>query len=547
LRGAFRDRYGVPMTRQIALSSIAIAWLTVLAACPGREQHDPPPNLCGNGKVDPGEQCDGAELDQWTCYEAGFDAGDIRCNADCTLDTSVCISDPCWGYPCGETGFDPGDVAMNISFQSANEAARALDGGDDELSFGDLYLQNEAHGGTLRGVMFFVGAGWCPVCASEAPHLQALYEAVRDQGILLVGVVSEDDNGRPATLAVAEAYGARYGWTFPTVAGTPPLAYWPDGDYSGALPFHLFVDARDMRLYGRAIAALANKAARFALDDLAAGPVYGTDGTRTIDFDCAPGSSDAEPNGYDHPIAGSSRPFNLSGVLCPPAIQDDLLVDEDVVDLGTLQAGTIIDVLMTRPAGSPTYPIFSLVAGDDSGWLQWGPGLLDAAQAGRQWIIPATARYFLSAMDGRLLSAWYYGDSDWPTAEQECCEGGPNYTYALAISSFNLAANEPALAVGETRSATLDTRNLRVFPFDASATVSHTFLLETDSAFLDPFLTLYDPATASVIAINDDASSDTYNSSITWTATTSQTVWLVPSYYSVYVRGTTPGFRLTAQ
>lgn len=537
------------MNRQTALATIAIALLTALTACPGREQHDPPANLCGNGALDPGEQCDGAELDGWTCYEAGFDAGDMQCNADCTLDTSSCISDPCWNYPCGDTGVNPGDVAEDISFSSANEAAGALDGGDGVLSFSDLYLHNEAHGGTLRGALLFVSAGWCPVCAEEAPRLNALYESLRDQGILLIGVVAEDNDYRPASLQFAENYGLSKGWTFPTVAGSPPMGFWANDEYAGALPFHLFVDLRDMRLFGRYTSGAVPKLLRFPLEELAAGPNYGANGARIIDFDCAPGSGDAEPNDYATPISGSARPFNLSGVLCPPTIEDDLETDEDVIDLGTLQAGTVIDVAMSRPTGSPTYPIFMLLRDDGSNWYQWGPGLLDTDQAGRQWVIDTTGRYVLSAFEGRIASGWYYGEISSPTADQECCEGGPEYTYSLAIGSFDLAATEAPLVVGQTRTGDVDTRNLQVFPFDASATVSHTFTLETDSAFLDPYLVLYDPVGHAVLAFDDDIdnTASNYNARVTWTPTASQTVWVVVSYVNLWVRVTTPGYRLTVQ
>ena len=56
-------------------------------------------------------------------------------------------------------------------------------------------------------------------------------------------------------------------------------------------------------------------------------------------------------------------------------------------------------------------------------------------------------------------------------------------------------------------SMTLDTRN-------------HTFTLETDSAFLDPYLVLYDPINHSVLAFNDDidTSASNYNARVSWTA-----------------------------
>ncbi|MBN2359779.1 MAG: redoxin domain-containing protein [Deltaproteobacteria bacterium] len=535
------------MSNRTCLSLALTAGLTAaLVACPGRRE-EPPVNNCGNGKLDPGEQCDGAELDQWTCYEAGFDAGDMACGADCLLDTSGCIADPCWWYPCAAFGTAPSSVVADLNFAAANEAATELAGGDDMLDLHDLYVRNEAHGGPLRGLMMFVSGGWCPVCSDEAPRLPALYEALRDQGILIVGVVAEDNSGRAATPQFAASYGERYGWQFPVVSGRPSMAYWPSGDNQGALPFHLFVDLRDMRLYGRLVGGISPKLIRVALDDLAAHPSHDSDGVRTIDFDCVPGSGDQEPNDFDHAIDGSPLPFDLSGVLCPPAIQNDILIDEDVIDLGTLQAGAVIDVLMSRSTESHTYPIFILMRAGGSGWYQWGPGLLDAQQAGRQWVIDTTGHYLLSVFDGRVASGWYYGNIGSPTADQQCCEGGADHTYQLAISSFELAANESPLVVGQPRTGPLDTRDLRVFPFAASASVSHTFELSDSSDYLDPYLLLYDPVAHTVIDYNDDIDTANGNSNarLTWAPTVDQTVWVVVSYFSLYVRTTVPSYTLT--
>lgn len=48
---------------------------------------------CGNGIIEPGEACDGAEL-SGTCESEGFAYGDVACATDCTLDTSDCSATP---------------------------------------------------------------------------------------------------------------------------------------------------------------------------------------------------------------------------------------------------------------------------------------------------------------------------------------------------------------------------------------------------------------------------------------------------------------------
>jgi len=49
--------------------------------------------LCGNGKIDTGEECDGAELDGKTCLDPsiGGTGGVLQCDSSCHFDTSHCI------------------------------------------------------------------------------------------------------------------------------------------------------------------------------------------------------------------------------------------------------------------------------------------------------------------------------------------------------------------------------------------------------------------------------------------------------------------------
>ncbi len=50
----------------------------------------PPASICGNGDVERGEQCDGLDLDGWTCEAMGFNEGTLHCTAACRLDTRGC-------------------------------------------------------------------------------------------------------------------------------------------------------------------------------------------------------------------------------------------------------------------------------------------------------------------------------------------------------------------------------------------------------------------------------------------------------------------------
>lgn len=58
---------------------------------------------CGDGVVDAGEDCDGADLGGMDCMGRGFDGGDLGCNDDCTFDESMCTLN------CGNGMIDDGE------------------------------------------------------------------------------------------------------------------------------------------------------------------------------------------------------------------------------------------------------------------------------------------------------------------------------------------------------------------------------------------------------------------------------------------------------
>jgi len=48
---------------------------------------------CGNGVIDPGEQCDGTNLNGFDCTNLGYTGGTLACDpVTCTFDTSLCES-----------------------------------------------------------------------------------------------------------------------------------------------------------------------------------------------------------------------------------------------------------------------------------------------------------------------------------------------------------------------------------------------------------------------------------------------------------------------
>lgn len=47
---------------------------------------------CGNGVVDPGEGCDGANFNGQSCMGLGFSGGQLMCTADCQINSSGCTN-----------------------------------------------------------------------------------------------------------------------------------------------------------------------------------------------------------------------------------------------------------------------------------------------------------------------------------------------------------------------------------------------------------------------------------------------------------------------
>jgi len=50
---------------------------------------------CGNGAIDSGEECDGADLGGQDCAGLGYVAGTLACGVDCLFDTSACSNSIC--------------------------------------------------------------------------------------------------------------------------------------------------------------------------------------------------------------------------------------------------------------------------------------------------------------------------------------------------------------------------------------------------------------------------------------------------------------------
>jgi hypothetical protein len=82
---------------------------------------------CGDGVVNPGEACDGGNLNGWSCGLLGFAGGAISCDASCQLDDGACTmcgngvidgDEECDGADrptCVDLGWDIGATTCNAS------------------------------------------------------------------------------------------------------------------------------------------------------------------------------------------------------------------------------------------------------------------------------------------------------------------------------------------------------------------------------------------------------------------------------------------------
>jgi hypothetical protein len=71
----------------------------------GGGQGGGPGPSCGNGLVDPSEDCDGIAMGSGSCLTLGFVGGELACGSDCKYDTSGCLE-----TLCGNATLDDGEA-----------------------------------------------------------------------------------------------------------------------------------------------------------------------------------------------------------------------------------------------------------------------------------------------------------------------------------------------------------------------------------------------------------------------------------------------------
>lgn len=152
------------MIHRIPLIGALVVHLVTLGACRGSD-------LCGDGRVNGSEPCDGTDLAGRTCRSQGFLAGELRCDAECRLDVSGCTVDPCAAFgwygdgercdPCEALGGEPDPDCAELCGRS------------DGLCSPPTYYSLEVEGWTCAVAGFGDQDPDCPVCGNgvaEAPE-----------------------------------------------------------------------------------------------------------------------------------------------------------------------------------------------------------------------------------------------------------------------------------------------------------------------------------------------------------------------------------------
>lgn len=131
--------------------------------------------LCGNDVLEPGENCDGTDLNNLTCSDFDATFGDLSCTDSCTFDSSECFDDPDPGPPPAGGGGGGSTTVLQdtippITGTASSPASQtygtiritysgAFDTGGSGFSHVSLYYKKDAGSWLDSGLIFADTAG----------------------------------------------------------------------------------------------------------------------------------------------------------------------------------------------------------------------------------------------------------------------------------------------------------------------------------------------------------------------------------------------------
>jgi len=236
-------------------ASLGLASILVGASMTGCDVEETP--VCGNGKIEAGEACDGTHFGAATCADFGFDSGALSCSAQCTVDSSTCAFADAYGdgaltdaetaagtdptNPDSDTdGFTDGEeiaagsdpltldswpVSLQrwpnrlVEFPADSGVATGWTKGKmaANVAFTDQYGNPfDLHQLYGYNVVITVGARWCGPCNEAAKTSEAMWEEFSNQGIVFVEMLVDGPTpGKQATLTDIQFWAKKYHLQFP--------------------------------------------------------------------------------------------------------------------------------------------------------------------------------------------------------------------------------------------------------------------------------------------------------------------------------------------
>jgi len=244
--------------RQIKFLALCCVWVfTLLPSCDGEDPIGS--RTCGNGTVEAGESCDGANLRGYTCVDLGYAAGTLGCADDCgDFDFSGC--DEPVGPVCGNNSAQGAEVCDGSDLRGKTCVTQGWDGG--------ILRCNAGCGGYDTTGCWFNNSGSCPYVYLPDGHGAWRYHGDLSGSTLAagvpvfrpefygenlydLGVLPVIDGGHPLRLreVIAEtSYVDRLRLVLVDVpAGTRPFTTWSYTSQLGHVSPAGFVTARALR------------------------------------------------------------------------------------------------------------------------------------------------------------------------------------------------------------------------------------------------------------------------------------------------------------